>query len=88
MFAWRCYWRRIAGPFGGDPASIVRIALQTLAREQFVVPILHRHGIRPCAAADRCDQHLVHLLYIDNTARVTSSLVKIFSLLVRVRTDA
>lgn len=52
----------LLGLLGGDPASIVRIALQTLAREQFVVPICTAMGFAHVLRLTGCDQHLVHLL--------------------------
>ena len=52
----------LLGLLGGDPASIVRIFLQTLAREQFVVPICTAMGFAHVLRLTGCDQHLVHLL--------------------------
>jgi DcuC family C4-dicarboxylate transporter len=52
----------LLGLLGGNPASILRIGLQTLAREQFVVPICTAMGFAHVLCLTGCDQHLVHLL--------------------------
>lgn len=50
------------GLLAGDPLSIVRTFLATLAREQFVVPICCAMGFAYVLKHTGCDTHLVHLL--------------------------
>jgi DcuC family C4-dicarboxylate transporter len=50
------------GGLAGDVTPIVRIFLQTLSNEQFVLPICTAMGFAQVLRHSGCDQHLIHLL--------------------------
>jgi C4-dicarboxylate transporter, DcuC family len=50
------------GTLAGAPANIVRKFFQTLAAEEFLVPICAAMGFAHVLRHTRCDRHLVHLL--------------------------
>jgi C4-dicarboxylate transporter, DcuC family len=50
------------GTMAGAPANIVRKFFQTLAAEEFLVPICAAMGFAHVLRHTRCDRHLVHVL--------------------------
>jgi DcuC family C4-dicarboxylate transporter len=50
------------GLVAGQPSAIVRTLLETLTKEQFVVPICSAMGFAYVLRLTECDQHLVHFL--------------------------
>jgi DcuC family C4-dicarboxylate transporter len=50
------------GTIAGQPSVIVRTLLETLTKEQFVVPICSAMGFAYVLRLTECDQHLVHFL--------------------------
>lgn len=52
----------LLGVLGHNAAAVLRTFLETLAREQFVVPICTAMGFAHVLRRTGCDQHLVHLL--------------------------
>jgi DcuC family C4-dicarboxylate transporter len=62
------------GTVAGAPANIVRKFFQTLAAEEFLVPICAAMGFAHVLRQTQCDRHLVHVL-TDPLRRVRSLLI-------------